>query len=349
MEENSGSSVPLSFHAPAKSRRASSTSSASSSASSSAGHHHRKNRRRNRRNDKRMKRLEKAVDNLTATVSTIVKGQSIHSVPKMHENSDSDALSILVPDDSEASFSHDKTEGSQPVLRSFDFKQETTLKSTIPKISTSHAETLCKLQHFDTIDWSRVRVTEQDKAVLQLKQQRDKLKQYQKKIELNLERDRQLAKKLLAEGKRDRAKLLLKKKRYQEQLLGNTDAQLEKLEQLTHDLEFTQIELQVLEGLKTGNVALKKVHDILNIDEIEKILDETKEGIEKQREIDELISGHLTTEDDEAIEAELESILDISNQLPDIPTDKLPGIQTEETPVKLQRVKDKPSKIAIEA
>ncbi|CAH2048508.1 unnamed protein product, partial [Iphiclides podalirius] len=110
MEENSGSGVPLSFHAPAKSRRASSTSSASSSASSSAGHHHRKNRRRNRRNDKRMKRLEKAVDNLTATVSTIVKGQSIHSVPKMHENSDSDALSILVPDDSEASFSHDKTE-----------------------------------------------------------------------------------------------------------------------------------------------------------------------------------------------------------------------------------------------
>lgn len=89
------------------------------------------------------------------------------------------------------------------------------------------------------------RVTEQDKAVLQLKQQRDKLKQYQKKIELNLERDRQLAKKLLAEDKRDRAKLLLKKKRYQEQLLQNTDAQLEKLEQLTHDLEFTQVELQV--------------------------------------------------------------------------------------------------------
>lgn len=89
------------------------------------------------------------------------------------------------------------------------------------------------------------RVTEQDKAVLQLKQQRDKLKQYQKKIELNLERDRQLAKKLLSEDKRDKAKLLLKKKRYQEQLLQNTDSQLEKLEQLTHDLEFTQIEVQV--------------------------------------------------------------------------------------------------------
>lgn len=90
------------------------------------------------------------------------------------------------------------------------------------------------------------RVTEQDKAVLQLKQQRDRLKQYQKKIELNLEKDRQLAKKLLAEGKRDRAKLLLKKKKYQENLLQNTDSQLEQLEQLTHDLEFAQIEVQVM-------------------------------------------------------------------------------------------------------
>lgn len=89
------------------------------------------------------------------------------------------------------------------------------------------------------------RITEQDKAVLQLKQQRDKLKQYQKRIEINLEKDRQLAKKLLNDGKRDKAKLLLKKKRYQEQLLQNTDAQLDKLEQLTHDLEFAQIEVQV--------------------------------------------------------------------------------------------------------
>lgn len=44
------------------------------------------------------------------------------------------------------------------------------------------------------------RVTEADKAVLQLKQQRDKLKQYQKKVQLSLERERQLAKKLLNEG-----------------------------------------------------------------------------------------------------------------------------------------------------
>ncbi|XP_035432446.1 charged multivesicular body protein 6-A [Spodoptera frugiperda] len=193
------------------------------------------------------------------------------------------------------------------------------------------------------------RVTEQDKAVLQLKQQRDKLKQYQKKIELNLERDRQLAKKLLDEGKRDRAKLLLKKKKYQEKLLQNTDNQLEKLEQLTHDLEFAQIEVQVINGLRTGNEALKKVNDILNIDEIEKILDETREGIEKQKEIDELISGQLTEEDEDAVEAELEAILDVGDQLPDVPTEDLPEIPKEKEQEKPQKVKRTPVKLAAEA
>lgn len=79
-----------------------------------------------------------------------------------------------------------------------------------------------------------------------------------------------------------RAKLLLRKKRFQEQLLTKTDGQLTNLEQLTHDIEFAQVELQVVEGLKVGNEALKKVNDALNIEDIEKILDETREGIEKQ-------------------------------------------------------------------
>ena len=42
-----------------------------------------------------------------------------------------------------------------------------------------------------------------------------------------------------------RAKLILKKKRYQEQLLEKTDRQLETLEKMTQDLEFAQIEIKV--------------------------------------------------------------------------------------------------------
>lgn len=98
--------------------------------------------------------------------------------------------------------------------------------------------------------------------------------------------------------------------------------------------------------MKTGNAALKKVHDILNVVEVEKILDETREGIEKQREIDELISGQLTEEDEDAVEAELEAILDVQDQLPDVPEDQLPEAPEEKVPEKPRRVKDR---VAVEA
>lgn len=152
------------------------------------------------------------------------------------------------------------------------------------------------------------RVTEHDKAVLQLKQQRDKIKQYQRKIVTSLENERQLARKLLRDGRKEKAKLLLKKKRFMEQMLEKTDSQLTNLERMTHDIEYAQIEIQVVEGLKVGNESLKKLHQVLSVDEIERIMDETQEGIDKQKEIDDLLSGLLTAEDDEAVLAELEAL-----------------------------------------
>ena len=40
--------------------------------------------------------------------------------------------------------------------------------------------------------------------------------------------------------------MLLRKKKYQEGLLARTDGQLDNLERLVHDLEFAQVEKQVL-------------------------------------------------------------------------------------------------------
>ncbi|KAI4455900.1 charged multivesicular body protein [Holotrichia oblita] len=174
------------------------------------------------------------------------------------------------------------------------------------------------------------RITEQDKAVLQLKQQRDKLKQYHKRIGICLEKDREVAKKLLNNGQRERAKLLLRKKRYQEQLLQRTENQLENLEKMTHDIEFAQIEIQVVNGLKRGNEALKKLNDALSIEDVERILDETREGIEKQQEIDSLLSGVLTSEDEDAVLSELDSL--IAESLPEVPSEDKMDVNLPELP-----------------
>jgi len=144
-----------------------------------------------------------------------------------------------------------------------------------------------------------------------------------------------------------RALLLLRKKKYQEQVLSRADGQLENLERMVHDLEFAQVEMKVVDGLKIGNTALKQLHALLSIDEIEKVMDETKEGIEKQREIDEVLSSTLATQeeiDESEIEAELDALMeaDINEKAPEIPKDVLlPDVPKDLPEEEKNRTKEK--------
>lgn len=65
-----------------------------------------------------------------------------------------------------------------------------------------------------------------------MKIQRDKLRQYQKKIQTVLDREHQIAKEMVKKGDNARALLALRKRKYQEQLLVKTDGQLQALEEL---------------------------------------------------------------------------------------------------------------------
>lgn len=187
------------------------------------------------------------------------------------------------------------------------------------------------------------RVTEQDKAILQLKQQRDKLKQYQKRITLQLEKEKLLAKQLLKDGRKEKAVLLLKKKRYQDQLLDRTENQISNIERMVQDIEFMQIEMQVIEGLKVGNECLKSMHEIMSIEDVERILDETQESIEYQRQIDEMLAGALSEEDEEAVLAELEAITQGEDlALPDVPEEPVPEVpEAAKTDPERKEAKDK--------
>ncbi|KFO35695.1 Charged multivesicular body protein 6 [Fukomys damarensis] len=170
----------------------------------------------------------------------------------------------------------------------------------------------------------------------QLKQQRDKLRQYQKRVTQQLERERALARQLLRDGRKERAKLLLKKKRYREQLLDRTENQISSLEAMVQSIEFTQIEMKVMEGLQVGNECLNKMHQVMSIEEVERILDETQEAVEYQRQIDELLAGSFTQEDEDAILEELNAITQEQIELPEVPSEPLPETHPEKAPVKVR-------------
>lgn len=170
------------------------------------------------------------------------------------------------------------------------------------------------------------RVTEQDRAILELKKQRDQLRIYQRKIEAEQEKLKNFARQCLQKGQKDKAKLILKKKRRQETLLQQTDQQIDNLEVMANDIEFAQLEKNVVDGLKVGNESLKKMHQIMSYEDVEKIMEETREGIEYQQELDDLLAGSLTPEDESSVLAELDELLGVNNEeaainLPDVPTE----------------------------
>jgi len=155
---------------------------------------------------------------------------------------------------------------------------------------------------------STPKITKQDRAILDLKLQRDKVRQYQKKIQGVLDREHEIAKQHLAVGQKDRALFALRKRKYQETLLAKTDAQLENLEKLVSTIEFSLVEVSVVHGLQQGNEVLKAIHKELNLEAVERLMEETAEAREYQREIDEMLANNLTVEDEEAVEAELSQL-----------------------------------------
>lgn len=163
-------------------------------------------------------------------------------------------------------------------------------------------------------------VTAQDKAILDLKLQRDKLRQYQKQLEGVRAREHELAKECLAKGNKKRALIFLKKKRYQEQMLERTEEQLASLQELATSIEFALVSADVLRGLEQGNKVLKELNAEMSLSKIEQIMDETSEGIAHQEQVSAMLSERMTDVDEDEIQRELEALeAEKAPKLPSLP------------------------------
>jgi hypothetical protein len=117
------------------------------------------------------------------------------------------------------------------------------------------------------------------RAILDMKNQRDKLHQYQKRITVLTDREKEIAKECLAKGDTKKAKLALRRKKYQESLLAKTDAQLHQLEQLTSDVEFALVQKDVMYGIQQGTAVLTEIHkEMGGIEQVEKLMGDNAEA-----------------------------------------------------------------------
>lgn len=186
-------------------------------------------------------------------------------------------------------------------------------------------------------------ITAQDRSILQLKNQRDRIKIFQKRVDSDIRANRELALKIYESGMKDRAMLILRRAKFLEETIARTDKQLETLEQLVSDIEFTQIEVSVVEGLKVGSEALKQLNSLMNLDDIQKMMEDNEEAAEKQKEISNLLSKTSERFDENELLNELEHISNIeSNKHQDaVDLQNLPDVPIEITePTKITEPED---------
>jgi len=149
------------------------------------------------------------------------------------------------------------------------------------------------------------KITAQDTAIVDVKTQRDKLRQYQKRIQTILTQEHTIAVDALKAGNKSKALTALRRRKYQETLLQKTDEQLEVLGNLVSSIEFALIEKDVLFGLKQGNEVLKQIHAEMDIESVQKLMSDTADAVQYQREIDEMLMSTMNAEEEESVQKEL--------------------------------------------
>lgn len=195
---------------------------------------------------------------------------------------------------------------------------------------------------------SQPKITAQDKAIYQLKSQRDNLKVYQKKLNVVIEKQTNLARTAIRENKPEKAKLYLKLKKQQQSFINKTYDQLGNLENLIGTIEFKLIEKDVLYGLSQGNDVLKRLNSEMSVDKIDKILDDLDEERIKVDEVSDMLGLGLSNLEETEVEEEFDRMeaelkLEAPVEVPkvDVPQEEVPVLPNVPAS-KLEEPKEKP-------
>jgi len=192
-----------------------------------------------------------------------------------------------------------------------------------------------------------VEMNQEERALLDCKLCRDKIKKYIKSLEKNEKLKRERAKEALKNKNKDRAKLNLRQaKMYSEQIKA-ADGQLEMIENQISQIETAQSQRDALTVLKQGNEVLKKLQSEVNAEKFQEIADDMDELKEQQNEISEFFKSRGIEENEEELDEELDKLLD-SVQKEQAKID-LPSANKESLDNEDNKEKVKEEKVALEA
>eukprot|EP00049_Salpingoeca_infusionum_P008111 m.131563 g.131563 ORF g.131563 m.131563 type:complete len:233 (+) comp13918_c0_seq1:166-864(+) len=142
-------------------------------------------------------------------------------------------------------------------------------------------------------------VTEQDRAVLKVKQQRDKVKVYEKKVKIQVERLTEQAKQMLKNGNKPKAAAYLRRRKFQQKLLEKAYGYLENLEGMISQMEQASIAVKVNEAMEAGNEILRVLS--AELERAEDVMEEAKEMQQIVQEAQDVLSAPQAEFDEETV------------------------------------------------
>ena len=185
-------------------------------------------------------------------------------------------------------------------------------------------------RHLRNSNRNQVQLSQTEKAILDCKSCRDKIKRYIKSLEQKSENSMTKVRELLQKKQRDRAKFYLKQSKLFTEQTKVADGQLEMINQQISNIESTTNMNECAAVLSNGNKVLKQLQNEVNIEHWENIRDDLEELKERDDEIKEFFKEkgieqeELDEQCDDEINKLLEEIHGNDIDLPQVPKEKIP-------------------------
>ncbi|XP_051923992.1 charged multivesicular body protein 7 [Hippocampus zosterae] len=169
-------------------------------------------------------------------------------------------------------------------------------------------------------------VSEVDIGIYQLQRSEKLLEERLEKLGLEADKCREEARLLLREGKKTQALRCLRGRKRVEKRADNLFGQLESIRGILDRIAQSKTDKMVLQAYQAGMASLRHSLKDVTVEGAESLLDQIQELCDKQDEVNQAISGAVTTTDDDELEEELRSLLDESSTGPEVPSLVLPSI-----------------------
>jgi division protein CdvB (Snf7/Vps24/ESCRT-III family) len=182
------------------------------------------------------------------------------------------------------------------------------------------------------------KITEIDRAMLDLKNARDRLQKYRNRLSREETQLVERARQAKERGHTKQALGLLRLKKYKNVTIDQVEQKLLTVLQMVETIDSKQNEKEFLSALRSGKDALAQMQKETTVEDVLQLMEQIQEQNEVEKEVAEILSNvpSLSAVDEATVEAELlalETNSEIGGKeeldLPSAPTAKLPQLKND--------------------